>query len=233
MNIYTDVSKLDDRKGCAFCDRENNISTSQWMAQLKPHNSVFQAELIDIKEAYFWASQSKQPIKIWTDSKSNINSIPSLKTNSPLAQDIQNNLLNSPNIKLGWIKSHVGHAVTRQRISSQRKLPWKGSQHNIQHPGTSSKRNFMPFPSNSGRMNGTTVTLEGKSTSSFQRSRLPQHSGNDQKSCLQLDTAHSQLTLRDLASEPPIAVVVGSLEPLCTKQPIVKNSNKKTDKLYL
>ncbi|GBN91523.1 hypothetical protein AVEN_239949-1 [Araneus ventricosus] len=110
--------------------------------------------------------------------------------------------------------------VTRQRISSQRKQ-WKGSQHNIKHPRTSSKRNFMPFPPNSGRMNGTKVTLDESSTSSFQRSRPPQHRGNEQKSCFQRDMAHSQLTLRDLASEPSISVVVVSWEPLCTSQPAV------------
>ncbi|GBM82047.1 hypothetical protein AVEN_56190-1 [Araneus ventricosus] len=80
------------------------------MAQLKPHNSVFQAELIAIKEACNWDSQSNQPIKIWTDSESSIHSISSLKTSSPLAQDIQSILLNSPNIKLRCIKAHVGHA---------------------------------------------------------------------------------------------------------------------------
>ncbi|GBL93120.1 hypothetical protein AVEN_216472-1 [Araneus ventricosus] len=110
--------------------------------------------------------------------------------------------------------------VTRQRISSKRKLPSKGSQHNIQHPGASSERNFMPLTPNSGRINGTTVTLEGTSTSYFQRSRLPQHRGNGQKSCLQRDMAHSQFTLRDLASEPMIVVVVASWEPLCTSQPV-------------
>ncbi|GBM46624.1 hypothetical protein AVEN_181204-1 [Araneus ventricosus] len=109
--------------------------------------------------------------------------------------------------------------VTRQRISLQRKLPWKVSQHNIQHPGASSKRNFMPFPRNSGRMNWATATLEGTSTSSFEKTRLPQNHGKDQKSCLKRDMAHSQLTLRDLVSEPPIAVVVQSWEPLCNSQP--------------
>ncbi|GBM95083.1 hypothetical protein AVEN_111038-1 [Araneus ventricosus] len=52
-------------------------------------------------------------------------------------------------------------------------------------------------------------------------SRLSQHRGNDQKSCLQRDMVHSQLTLRDLASEPPTAVVVASWELLCTSQPAV------------
>ncbi|GBM98876.1 hypothetical protein AVEN_69064-1 [Araneus ventricosus] len=77
----------------------------------------------------------------------------------------------------------------------------------------------MPSPSNSGRMNGTTVTTEGTSTSSFRRSRLSHHSSKDQKLCLQRDMTHSQLTIRDLASERPIAVVVASWEALCTSQP--------------
>ncbi|GBM11062.1 hypothetical protein AVEN_259753-1 [Araneus ventricosus] len=110
ISIYTDGSKRDDRTGCAFCVRENNISTSEWIAQLKPRNSVFQAELIATKEACTWASQSNQPFKICTDSKTSLHSISSLKTNSPLAQHIQSILLNFPNIKLGYIKAHVGYA---------------------------------------------------------------------------------------------------------------------------
>ncbi|GBN90038.1 hypothetical protein AVEN_252245-1 [Araneus ventricosus] len=80
------------------------------MSHLKPQNSVFQTELNAIKEAYTWSSQSNQPIKIWTDSESSLYTISSLKTNSPLAQDIQNILIDSPNIKLDWIKAHVEHA---------------------------------------------------------------------------------------------------------------------------
>ncbi|GBN86554.1 hypothetical protein AVEN_258194-1 [Araneus ventricosus] len=213
INIYTDDSKIDDRTGCAFCVRENNISTSQWMTQLKPHNSVFQAELIAINEACAWASQSNQPFNIWTDSECSLHSISSLKISSPLAQDIQSILLNSPNIKLGWMWDV---RVTRQRILSQRKVPWKGSQHNIQYPRASSKRNFMAFPPNSGTMSGTTATLEGTPTLSFQRSRLPQNRGNDHKSCSEWEMAHSQLTLRYLDSELPIVVLVASWDPLCT-----------------
>ncbi|GBM45368.1 hypothetical protein AVEN_270682-1 [Araneus ventricosus] len=43
--------------------------------------------------------------------------------------------------------------------------------------------------------------------------------GKDQKSCLQRDMANSQLTLRDLASGRPIAVVVASWKAICTSQP--------------
>ncbi|GBO10314.1 hypothetical protein AVEN_137395-1 [Araneus ventricosus] len=63
-NIYTDGSKINYRTDCTFCVRENNISIAQWMAPLNPHNSVFHADLISIKEACTWASQSIQPINI-------------------------------------------------------------------------------------------------------------------------------------------------------------------------
>ncbi|GBN56645.1 hypothetical protein AVEN_244796-1 [Araneus ventricosus] len=71
--------------------------------------------------------------------------------------------------------------VTRQQISSKRNPPWKGSKKNIQNSGASSRRNFMPSQPNSGGMNGRTVTLEGTSTSSFGRSRLPKLLGKDKK----------------------------------------------------
>ncbi|GBN62791.1 hypothetical protein AVEN_221773-1 [Araneus ventricosus] len=63
------------------------------------------------------------------------------------------------------------------------------------------------------------MAREGMSTSSFQRLILPQLHGTDPKSCLQRDMAHSQLTLRDLASEPPIAVFVASWEAFSSSQP--------------
>ncbi|GBM44768.1 hypothetical protein AVEN_164925-1 [Araneus ventricosus] len=96
-----------------------------------------------------------------------------------------------------------------QRISSKRNLPWKRSQSNIQHPGASSKRSFRPSPPNSGRMNGTTVTLEGTNII-LPKNKIPQLRGKDQKSCLQREIAHSQRTLREFVSERLIAVVAAS-----------------------
>ncbi|GBO15413.1 hypothetical protein AVEN_233055-1 [Araneus ventricosus] len=61
----------------------------------------------------------------------------------------------------------------------------------------------MSSPHKSGRMNGTTVTMEGTSSSSFQMSRLPQLHDQDQKSCLQRGMAHFQLTLRDYLLREP------------------------------
>ncbi|GBL91627.1 hypothetical protein AVEN_125863-1, partial [Araneus ventricosus] len=135
--------------------------------------------------------------------------------------DIQNGLLNSPNIKLSWIKAHLGHASNDVADLLAKKIALEGIPTPYPAPRTYLKRNFIPSPPNSVRMNGTTVTLEGKFTSSFQRSRLPQLRGKNQKSSLQRDMAHTQLTLRDLSSEQLIAMVVASWEALCTSQPAV------------
>ncbi|GBN94524.1 hypothetical protein AVEN_179719-1 [Araneus ventricosus] len=54
--------------------------------------------------------------------------------------------------------------VARQRIALQRKLPWKGSQHNIQHPGATSKRNYMSSPPNSATEHGPFSTYLERSS---------------------------------------------------------------------
>ncbi|GBM58918.1 hypothetical protein AVEN_80718-1 [Araneus ventricosus] len=51
-----------------------------------------------------------QEIKVWSDSESSLHSIASIDTKSPIAQQTQEILLKSTNIKLGWIKAHVGYS---------------------------------------------------------------------------------------------------------------------------
>ncbi|GBL80792.1 hypothetical protein AVEN_26229-1 [Araneus ventricosus] len=54
--IYTDGSHLEGETGCAFCVIQNNVQFHQWTAKLSPHNTVFQAETLAIKEAINWAN---------------------------------------------------------------------------------------------------------------------------------------------------------------------------------
>ncbi|GBL99971.1 hypothetical protein AVEN_19448-1 [Araneus ventricosus] len=54
--IYTDGSHLEGETGCAFCVIQNNFQIHQWTAKLSPHNTVFQAETLTIKEAINWAN---------------------------------------------------------------------------------------------------------------------------------------------------------------------------------
>ncbi|GBN39919.1 Putative protein in type-1 retrotransposable element R1DM, partial [Araneus ventricosus] len=110
LNIFTDGSKIEDKTGSAFCVMEEDTTKYEWMAQLSPFNTVFQAELLAIKEACLWASKTNQQIKVWSDSESSLHSIASIDTKSPIAQQTQEILLKSTNIKLGWIKAHVGYS---------------------------------------------------------------------------------------------------------------------------
>ncbi|GBL90274.1 hypothetical protein AVEN_130375-1 [Araneus ventricosus] len=79
-------------------------------AQLRPFNIVFQAELLTIEEACLWASKTNQQIKVWSDSEMSLRSFASIDTKSPIAQQTQEILLKSTNIKLGWIRAHVGYS---------------------------------------------------------------------------------------------------------------------------
>ncbi|GBM04143.1 hypothetical protein AVEN_115518-1 [Araneus ventricosus] len=51
LNIYTDGSKMDDKTGSAFCVMEEDTRKYEWIAQLRPFNTVFQAELFAIQDA--------------------------------------------------------------------------------------------------------------------------------------------------------------------------------------
>ncbi|GBM87215.1 hypothetical protein AVEN_129732-1 [Araneus ventricosus] len=105
LNIYTDGSKIEDKTGRAFCVMAEDATKHEWMAQLSPFNTVFQAELLAIQEACIWASKTNQQIKVWSDSESSLCSIASIDTKSPIAQQTQEILLKSTNIKLGWIRA--------------------------------------------------------------------------------------------------------------------------------
>ncbi|KAF8763755.1 hypothetical protein HNY73_021900 [Argiope bruennichi] len=119
-NIYTDGSHLNNQTGCAFCVIKNEEITSDWMGKLRNENSVFQAELTAIKEACHWAINQDLQIKIWSDSESSLHSIQAINTKSAIAQEIQEVLLNSTNIRLGSTSatSSLSSPVPISRLSS-------------------------------------------------------------------------------------------------------------------
>ncbi|GBM92098.1 hypothetical protein AVEN_96541-1 [Araneus ventricosus] len=87
---------------------EEDTTKYEWMTQLSSFNTVFQAELLAIEKACLWASN--QQINVWPDSHSSLHSIALIDTKSPIAQQTQEMLLKSTNIKLGWIRAHVGYS---------------------------------------------------------------------------------------------------------------------------
>ncbi|GBM51581.1 hypothetical protein AVEN_825-1 [Araneus ventricosus] len=101
---------MENKTGSALCVMEEDTTKYEWMAQLSPFNTVFQAELLAIQEACLWTSKTKQQVKAWSDSESSLHSIASIDTESPIAQQTQEILLKSINIKLGWIRAHVGYS---------------------------------------------------------------------------------------------------------------------------
>ncbi|GBO15693.1 hypothetical protein AVEN_83244-1 [Araneus ventricosus] len=54
---------MEDKTGSAFCVMEEDSTIYEWMAQLSPFNTVFQAELLAIQEACLWASKTNQRVK--------------------------------------------------------------------------------------------------------------------------------------------------------------------------
>ncbi|GBO01582.1 hypothetical protein AVEN_38259-1 [Araneus ventricosus] len=54
---------------CAF---ENGIKVLEWKRKFETFHTVFQAELMGLKEANIRASQENEITKIWTDSLSSV-----------------------------------------------------------------------------------------------------------------------------------------------------------------
>ncbi|GBM20795.1 hypothetical protein AVEN_108246-1 [Araneus ventricosus] len=150
LNIYTDGSKIEDKTGSAFCVMEEDTTKYEWMAQLSPFNTVFQAELLGIREACLWASKTHQQIKVWSDSESSLHSIASIDTKSPIAQQTQGILLKSTNIKLGWIRAQVGYSGNEAADVLPRRQHRRESPHSSQRQETISRVCYKKSPSSAG-----------------------------------------------------------------------------------
>ncbi|GBN85931.1 hypothetical protein AVEN_49850-1 [Araneus ventricosus] len=108
INILTNGSKIQDKTGSAYCLWSYNTVTEQWMVILNGHNSVFQAEIVAIREACIRACQFSKQSTIWSDSNSSLLSASSFKSESPIPYYIQQILHNSTTINLAWVKAQDG-----------------------------------------------------------------------------------------------------------------------------
>ncbi|GBO05169.1 hypothetical protein AVEN_230333-1 [Araneus ventricosus] len=110
INIFTDGSKMEQGVGSAFCVfGQQQELIAEWQGRLSPKNSIFQAELIALQEAVKYAQNHQKQVKIWSNSESSLKALLNKKSNSPIARSIQDYLYNTHNIRLGWIRDHVGH----------------------------------------------------------------------------------------------------------------------------
>ncbi|GBM21826.1 hypothetical protein AVEN_32825-1 [Araneus ventricosus] len=89
INIFSDDSTMDQGVGSAFCSFDSQQSSIKtWQAKHQDKNSVFQAELVDIRDAIKHAMTTAKEIKIWSDSQSSRKAIANQKTTHPIARQI-------------------------------------------------------------------------------------------------------------------------------------------------
>ncbi|GBM51481.1 hypothetical protein AVEN_197038-1 [Araneus ventricosus] len=93
----------------ALIVRLKTFQILEWKGQLEKIHTVFQAELMRLKEAITRASQGNEITKIWTDSLSSVTAALDPHTPHQLVRDIQSLLAQNRNILVTWIKAHRGN----------------------------------------------------------------------------------------------------------------------------
>ncbi|GBM31216.1 hypothetical protein AVEN_193346-1 [Araneus ventricosus] len=74
---------------------------------LQQHRQL--TEPIALQEDVKYAQNHQKQVKIWSESQSSLKALLNQKSNSPIVRSIQDSLYNTHNIRLGWIRAHVGH----------------------------------------------------------------------------------------------------------------------------
>ncbi|GBM32638.1 hypothetical protein AVEN_89638-1 [Araneus ventricosus] len=104
----------------------------------------------------FWKHPDNMFFKIFgSDSESSLHSIASIDTKSPIAQQTQEILLKSTNIKLGWIKAHVGYSGNEAADGLAKKAIQEGIPTFIPAPRNHIKSLLKKRSSSAGKKNGT------------------------------------------------------------------------------
>ncbi|GBM39712.1 hypothetical protein AVEN_47517-1 [Araneus ventricosus] len=98
---------------------EDGVITHSWSTKLRDENTVFQAELLALKETIQYATYitSHQPIKILTVNKASTQASTNPKIHNATARKLFETLLEHPQIELQWIKPHavyLGNETTDQ-----------------------------------------------------------------------------------------------------------------------
>lgn len=123
--IYTDGSRMDTGTAFAFTAQQENSFILDKIFHLRKDNSIFQAELLALKEATDWALNSQfNNILIFTDNQSSIATIDQPITKNSISSDIRSNISSHPtkHITLSWIKGHSANSGN-DRADSLAKSP--------------------------------------------------------------------------------------------------------------
>ncbi|GBL94151.1 hypothetical protein AVEN_163482-1 [Araneus ventricosus] len=157
--IYTYGSHLECETGCAFCVIQNNVQIHQWTAKLSPHNTVFQAEKLAIKEAINWDNSKGIATSIWSGSESALRAISSFKSSNPLVQEAQQALLQNPSMQLNWIKAHVGFLGNEAADNLTKQATKEGTYFHLEAPKCLMKKRLITSLSINGNKTGIQATL--------------------------------------------------------------------------
>ncbi|GBM82924.1 hypothetical protein AVEN_78412-1, partial [Araneus ventricosus] len=157
--IHTDGSHIEGETGCAFCVIQNNVQIHQWTAKLSPHNTVFQAHTVAIKEAINWTNSKGISTSIWSDSESALKAISSSKIPNPPIQETQQALLKNPSMQLNWIKADVGFLGNEAADNLAKQATKEGTHLHLQAPKCHLKKCLGTSLSINGNKTGIQATL--------------------------------------------------------------------------
>ncbi len=100
---------MEGKTGCAFVVYQDRSIIKSSKIRLADFCSVFQAELLAIKEAVTWAHTIDAEVSIFTDSMSSLQAIDNWQNRNRLVMDIREILVRcKKHICLAWNKAHVG-----------------------------------------------------------------------------------------------------------------------------
>ncbi|MCP4458360.1 MAG: reverse transcriptase-like protein [Cytophagales bacterium] len=116
ITCYTDGSRTDSGSGAGYIitTDNNNLTIKESHFKLPDYSTVFQAELIAIKEAcnYLTSQNNKdKDIIIWTDSLSSIQALANITSRSITVNDCYNalqNIATHNNVTIKWVAAHTG-----------------------------------------------------------------------------------------------------------------------------
>ena len=109
LEIYTDGSKINNKVGCAFVVLKQSTELYHKRIKLSSNCSVFQAELLAIKESLNWIVSQQTSAMILTDSRTALAVIKDKYSLNQLSVDIRLLLRQiNTHICFKWIKGHSG-----------------------------------------------------------------------------------------------------------------------------
>ena len=113
FTIYTDGSKMGNRVGAGFVSYHQGRSCHEAAYRLPEFATVFQAEILAIREACAWLETCPNAhfVKICVDSMAALQALSSDHISSSLVRDtvrILNRVAKDRVIRLVWVKAHSG-----------------------------------------------------------------------------------------------------------------------------